>query len=202
MRDPHPPYLGIHARMTLHAHRHPKRHGRLLGAFSGILFGFLMGSTGYAIWDASLPEAVLTAVGAAIFFGLFMGLFLVHALQDTAALYGYPIGTEHRHVVDAHVLLVSGRPGPDPITNEVARKRAEMMLGTPYHPKTTTALFSVLSLVLLGTAIHRYSQSGPEAPFVVLLLLALGTTLVATVLLPLDRRKRRRAAAFLDALEE
>ena len=100
------------------------------------------------------------------------------------------------------MLLLTGRPGPDPTTNDVARKQAEMLLGTPYHPKTTTAFFSVLSLFLLGTAIHRYVESGPGAPSLILLLIALGVMAVATVMLPLNRRKRRRAAAFLDALEE
>lgn len=188
--------------MALHADRHPKRHGLLLGAFSGILCGLLMGSAGYAIRGDSVLEAVFTSAGSAVFFGLFMGLFFVHASRDTAGLHGYPIGTEHRHVVGAQVLLVTGRPGPDPTTNDVARKQAEMLLGTPYHPKTTTAFFSVISLVLLGTAIHRYVESGPGAPFLILLLIALGVTAVATVMLPLNRRKRRRAAAFLDALEE
>lgn len=165
------------------------------------MFAFLMGATTYAMQDVPLPVVISVSAGIGVFFGHFMGLFFTHQAQDAAQAYGYPIGTEHRHAVASQLLLIQGLPGPDPITNEVARKQAEMALGTPYHPWGLGLLFSTLALLSAGMAFRHHLDEGLGFPVVIFSLFALLCALLPAVMIPLERRKRRRAADFLDALE-
>ncbi|MBR8741010.1 hypothetical protein [Nocardiopsis sp. MG754419] len=196
------PGYRLRGRLTLHAHRHPRRHGALLGVAAGLLFGLIMGAFSLVMHDAFPAQAVITGVASGLFFGLFMGFFFGRMLRDAADVHGYPIGTDQRHAADAQAVLAEGRPGSDPLTNEVAARQARTILGTPYHPKTMVVVLSLLTLLTVGWAVAEYGRSGLGFPFVLYVLLGLGLLAVLTVLFPLDRRRRRRAAALLDALED
>lgn len=182
-------------RMRLYAHRHPQRYavrsgvlgGVFFGCFTALFFTFFLPSVGSsALWY------LLIGGFSAILFGLFIGVLTRREIPEELLP---DVGRARSRA--AGRLVLRGVPGTDPETNQIAGHQARAVLRAPYWPKTMVVLFGLSFALQLWIA---FTNTGPLAwgNAVTLAVSALALFVVA----PLTARQRRRARAFLAALEE
>ncbi|GAB3704270.1 hypothetical protein [Nocardiopsis oceani] len=191
-----PPGPDLITRLQLDALRNPRRGAIYHGVLTGTLFGLFMGMFTLLMGHARPLEAVVIFVIMGVFFGLAMGL---STRMGGGVEQHFPIGTDPQQAVDASELLLLGRLGNDPVTNELARKQAESVLASRVSPWILVPFFLLLWLALCGAAVWTYLNQGREFPFAVLTLVTvlIPFSLAATV--PWGLRYRRRVRAFLAA---
>ncbi|APC38041.1 MULTISPECIES: hypothetical protein [Nocardiopsis] len=182
-------------RLRLYAHQNPQRYAVRSGVFGGIFFGcftalffafFLLVVGSSALW------ALLIGGLSGIVFGLVMGVFARRMIPEELLP-----DVSNARLRAAGRLVRSGVPGADPEINQIARHQAKAVLRAPYWPKTMVALFGLGFALNLGVA---FTDPGPLTWARVVNLAV--PALALFVLAPLIVRNRRRARAFLAALEE
>ncbi|WP_435107266.1 hypothetical protein [Nocardiopsis synnemataformans] len=193
MNEQRPP---LFVRIRAYAHRDPRGYairaglvvGLFFGAFTGIFWAFFLRAMGdSAVW--ALPFGA--ASGA--LFGIFMAVVIVRSLPTTPL----PPGTDRARMREAARLVRGGVPGTDPLVNQIARHQAEAVLRQQYWPKTMSAIFG------LGLALNLWSVTYATGPgFWGNIVGLVVFPLMLFVAMPLTARNRRRARAFLAALEE
>jgi hypothetical protein len=195
MNEQRPP---LFVRIRAYARRNPVGYGVVNGILAGIPFGTIMAVT---LWSTTQISDPLRFVGAGValgvFFGAGMGVFtvlMVRAMPKEPL----PPETDRARLREAGRLVRQGTPGADPVVNQIARQQAETVLGQPYWPKTMATIFG------LGLALNLWSvtmsTTGPGFWGSVVGLVVF--PLMLFVAMPLTARQRRRARAFLTALEE
>ncbi|MCK9871681.1 hypothetical protein MRI28_18900 [Nocardiopsis dassonvillei] len=189
--------LPLFLRIRNYAHRNPRGYairaglvsGLCFGAFTGLFWAFFLRALGdSAVW--ALPFGA--ASGA--LFGIFMAMVIVRSLPSTPL----PPGTDRAGMRQAARLVRSGVPGTDPLVNQIARHQAESVLRQQYWPKTMSAVFG------LGLALNLWAVTGSTTgPGLWGNVMGIAVfSLMLFVAMPLTARQRRRARAFLAALEE
>ncbi|WP_150251001.1 hypothetical protein [Nocardiopsis deserti] len=186
----------LFVRIRAYAHRDPRGYairaglvvGLLFGACMGLFFAFLLRAPGDdAMW--ALP---IGAVAGALF-GTFVAMVIVRSLPSTPL----PPGTDRAGMREAARLVRSGVPGTDPLVNQIARHQAEAVLRQQYWPKTMSAIFG------LGLALNLWAVAYATGPgFWGNVMGIVVFPLMLFVAMPITARQRRRARAFLTALEE
>ncbi|MEU1717669.1 sensor domain-containing protein [Nocardiopsis dassonvillei] len=99
---------------------------------------------------------------------------------------------------EAARLVRGGVPGTDPLVNQIARHQAEAVLRQQYWPKTMSAVFGMGLATNLWAVTDSTTGLGFWGSIVGLVVFPL----MLFVAMPLTARNRRRARAFLTALEE
>ncbi|WP_174546136.1 sensor domain-containing protein [Nocardiopsis dassonvillei] len=184
-------------RIRVYAHRNPRGYairaglagGLFFGAFTGLFWAFFLQSVGdSAVW--ALPFG---AVSGALF-GVFMAVVIVRSLPSTPL----PPGTDRAGMREAARLVRGGVPGADPLVNQIARHQAEAVLRQQYWPKTMSAIFGMG----LATNLWAVTDSTTGLGFWGNVVGIVVFSFMLFVAMPLTARQRRRARAFLAALEE
>ncbi len=194
MNQERPP---LFLRIRNYAHRNPRGYairagivvGLFFGAFTGLFWAFFLRAMGdSAVW--AFPFGAVSGV----FFGIFMAVVIVRSLPSTPL----PPGTDRAGMREARRLVRAGVPGADSLVNQIARHQAEAVLRQQYWPKTMSAVFG------MGLATNLWavtgSTTGPGFWGNVMGIAVF--SLMLFVAMPLTARSRRRARAFLTALEE
>ncbi|QUX29357.1 hypothetical protein KGD83_01795 [Nocardiopsis akebiae] len=194
MSEQRPP---LFVRIRAYAHRYPRGYairaglagGLFFGTFTGLFWAFFLQSVGdSAVW--ALPFG---AVSGALF-GVFVAVVIVRSLPSAPL----PPGTDRAGMRQAARLVRGGVPGTDPLVNQIARHQAESVLRQQYWPKTMATVFG------LGLALNLWSVTmsitGPGLWGNVVGIVVF--SFILFVAMPLTARQRRRARAFLTALEQ
>jgi hypothetical protein len=194
MNEQRPP---LFVRVRAYAHRDPRGYAIRAGLVTGLFFGVFMGLFWAfflrAMGDSAMWALPFGAVAGALF-GIFMAVVIVRSLPTTPL----PPGTDRARMRQAARLVRGGAPGTDPLVNQIARHQAEAVLRQQYWPKTMSAIFG------MGLALNLWSvtmnTTGPGFWGSVVGLVVF--PLMLFVAMPITARQRRRARAFLTALEE
>jgi hypothetical protein len=187
----------LFVRIRNYAHRDPRGYairaglvsGILFGAFTGLFFAFFLRVVGDStVWALPLGAASGTL------FGIFMTMVIVRSLPPTPL----PPGTDRAGMRAAGRLVRGGAPGTDPLVNQIARHQAEAVLRQQYWPKTMATVFG------LGLVTNLWAVTGSTTGswFWGNVMGTAVFSLMLFVAMPLTARNRRRARAFLSALEE
>ena len=191
-----PPGPDLITRLQLDALRNPRRGSIYRGVLTGTLFGLFMSTFTLLLGYTRPLEAVVVFVVLGVFFGLAMGL---SSRMGGGVEQHFPIGTDPQQAVDASELLLLGRLGNAPVTNDLARKQAETVLASRMSPWILVPFFLLVWLTLCGAAVWTYLNQGREFPSFILTLVTvlIPFSLAATV--PWGIRYRRRVRTFLAA---
>ncbi|GAB3704265.1 hypothetical protein [Nocardiopsis oceani] len=197
-----PPQYDLQTRALFHNVRHPRRHALYQGVVAGAFFATMMGVTIYGSGRLSAVVAVLAALALGAVFGFVMGYVFRSQNRDMAVTLGFPVGTHSERAVRAYELLLLGRPGDDPVTNEVARKGAEKTLASRSGAWFTVPLCLVIAVLVAGMGVRQYLDPGPVFPSVFYWVLSVLLVAGAAMSVPLNARLRRRARGFLRGMED
>ncbi|ASU60962.1 sensor domain-containing protein [Nocardiopsis dassonvillei] len=194
MNQQRPP---LFLRIRAYAHRDPRGYairaglagGLFFGAVTGLFWAFFLRAMGdSAVW--ALPFG---AVSGALF-GVFMAVVIVRSLPSTPL----PPGTDRAGMREAARLVRGGVPGADPLVNQIARHQAESVLRQQYWPKTMATVFGLGLALNLWAVTDSTTGLGFWGNVVGIVVFSF----MLFVAMPLTARQRRRARAFLAALEE
>ncbi|MEV6818627.1 hypothetical protein AB0M72_07705 [Nocardiopsis dassonvillei] len=187
----------LFVRIRAYARRNPVGYGVVNGILAGIPFGTIMAVT---LWSTTQISDPLRLVGAGVALGVFFGAGMgVFAVLMVRAMPKEPLPpeTDRARLREAGRLVRQGTPGADPVVNQIARQQAETVLGQPYWPKTMATVFG------LGLALNLWSVTYATGPgFWGNVVGLVVFPLMLFVAMPITARQRRRARAFLTALEE
>ncbi|GAB3735157.1 hypothetical protein [Nocardiopsis nanhaiensis] len=189
-----PPGPDLITRLQLDALRHPRRGAIYRGVLSGTFFGLFMGMYWLFRGEVQLLGAVVAAVLMGLFFGLVMGF---SSRFGAGVEQQFPIGTDPQQARAASELLLLGRLGDDPETNELARQQAETVLASRMSQLILVPLVLLFWLAICGAAVWTYLDQGVDFPFVFLALLSVLIPFSLAVSVPWGIRYRRRVRAFL-----
>lgn len=193
MSEQRPP---LSVRIRNYAHRDPRGYAIRAGLVSGVLFGALTGLFWafflQAVGDGAVWALPFGAASGALF-GIFMAMVIVRSLPSTPL----PPATDRARMREAGRLVRGGVPGADPLVNQIARHQAEAVLRQQYWPKTMSTIFG---LGLASNLWAVFTNTGPLAWGNVVGLVVF--PLMLFVAMPITAHQRRRARAFLAALEE
>ncbi|ADH70059.1 hypothetical protein HGB46_07555 [Nocardiopsis dassonvillei] len=194
MNQQRPP---LFLRIRAYAHRDPRGYAIRAGLVGGLFFGAVTGLF-WALFLRSVGDSAVWALpfGAVsgAFFGVFITVVIVRSLPSTPL----PPGTDRAGMREAARLVRGGVPGTDPLVNQIARHQAEAVLRQQYWPKTMSAVFGMGLATNLWAVTDSTTGLGFWGSIVGLVVFPL----MLFVAMPLTARNRRRARAFLTALEE
>lgn len=194
MNQQRPP---LFLRIRTYAHRDPRGYAIRAGLVGGLFFGAVTGLF-WALFLRSVGDSAVWALpfGAVsgAFFGVFITVVIVRSLPSTPL----PPGTDRAGMREAARLVRGGVPGTDPLVNQIARHQAEAVLRQQYWPKTMSAVFGMGLATNLWAVTDSTTGLGFWGSIVGLVVFPL----MLFVAMPLTARNRRRARAFLAALEE
>ncbi|GAA1465014.1 hypothetical protein NE857_01765 [Nocardiopsis exhalans] len=196
-----PPPRGLHARVLLYGLRFPGRFAFCQGAFAGLIFGTAMAAHAAGTGRASAWEAALLGLALGTGFGLLMGYSFLCQNHSGSVAGRFPAGTDPDQAVRAYELLLLGRPGEDPATNETARAQAEQTLASRSGPWLTVPLFLLFAAVSAGVAVRMHLDAAPAFSVSSFAMTCVLLVVAAAVSVPLNAGARRRSHEFMEAME-
>ncbi|MBB5493687.1 hypothetical protein [Nocardiopsis metallicus] len=169
--------------------------------FAGLFFGTAMAAHAAGTGRASVGEAALLGLALGTGFGLLLGHSFPCQNRSGAVAGRFPAGTDPDQAVRAYELLLLGRPGEDPATNETARAQAEQILASRSGAWLTVPLFLLFAAVSAGVAVRMHLDAAPAFSVSSFAVMCVLLVVAAAVSAPLNAGARRRSHEFLKAME-